>query len=168
MTQTRHGHHIAGTSDRDDDPNKGLSRCGGPGLCRPCSQEAQNALNKLQDEKEVSNGDIPSSLTMTAVLNGNEYPTAGFLIDQLAQVPRQAKVRIIGGSDPREKTPFWSLTLEWGGSTEVHDVRISGFAGRSSGDPGRIGDSIRRSTDSRVPSALTYGQFENPAQFGVD
>lgn len=42
MAWTAHGHHIAGTVKGDDRPAS-VARCGGPGLCKQCSQEA--ALN---------------------------------------------------------------------------------------------------------------------------
>lgn len=38
---TQHGHHISGTPT--DDVVRRVARCGGPGLCPTCSQEASSA-----------------------------------------------------------------------------------------------------------------------------
>lgn len=54
MTQTRHGHHIRKTSNEDEDPNMSRARCGGPGMCKDCSQDAFLALTKPKKEQAVS------------------------------------------------------------------------------------------------------------------
>lgn len=39
MAHTSHGHHISGTA-LDANWSGSIARCGGPGLCTPCSKEA--------------------------------------------------------------------------------------------------------------------------------
>lgn len=41
MTTTAHGHHIDGTPTLDENPERKIQRCGGPGLCASCSREAE-------------------------------------------------------------------------------------------------------------------------------
>lgn len=40
---TKHGHHIPGTVLGEERPEK-VIRCGGPGLCKECSEEVQRAM----------------------------------------------------------------------------------------------------------------------------
>lgn len=43
---TSHGHHIPGTVlDDTDDNQRNVARCGGPGLCAECSQEAVKVID---------------------------------------------------------------------------------------------------------------------------
>jgi hypothetical protein len=50
MTYTTHGHHISGTVLNESERPSAVARCGGPGLCAQCSQEAATAQNKLRKE----------------------------------------------------------------------------------------------------------------------
>lgn len=52
MTQTRHGHHIEGTSTLGESPYMSKARCGGPSLCSTCNDDRNRVLN--QKEKTVS------------------------------------------------------------------------------------------------------------------
>jgi hypothetical protein len=49
---TSHGHHIKGTILGDETPPQ-VARCGGPGLCRQCSTEAQIAQIETHDEDTI-------------------------------------------------------------------------------------------------------------------
>lgn len=45
---TSHGHHISGTILDESKPRPPIARCGGPGLCKSCSQEAMMAINQKE------------------------------------------------------------------------------------------------------------------------
>lgn len=57
MTYTTHGHHIIGTI-KTEPPSK-VARCGGPGLCDQCSNEAE-IVKRPNQKKEDSKVNTPA------------------------------------------------------------------------------------------------------------
>lgn len=54
MSWTAHGHHIPGTIMYDDRPEQ-VARCGGPGMCGPCTREvARHGLDKPRPNIEAA------------------------------------------------------------------------------------------------------------------
>ena len=48
MAFTTHGHQIIGTTVLPHSPTMSVYRCGGPGICSSCSQEAMIVLNQIE------------------------------------------------------------------------------------------------------------------------
>lgn len=65
MTLTHHGHHIPGTTTKDEDPNVQKTHCAGPDECQPCTRDAENAWypemiakRKAEEDKPLGREDI--------------------------------------------------------------------------------------------------------------
>lgn len=48
MTQTRHGHHIEGTSTLGESPHMSKARCGGPRFCDICRDDVARVESKVK------------------------------------------------------------------------------------------------------------------------
>lgn len=99
-------------------------------------------------------------MQVSGSMTGTGRLTARQLIDMLNEFPPEAVVRVNAGTDPREREPYWSINAVW-----EQQNQPAAEAKTPPKKEGRIGDSIHM---SRVPSPMTYGQFEHPAQFGRD
>lgn len=65
MTLTHHGHHIQGTTDKDEPETHPVENCAGPGECQPCTRDSEKAWypemiaeRKAAEETPVEREDV--------------------------------------------------------------------------------------------------------------
>lgn len=86
MTFTAHGHHIPGSPTDDENLEWARARCGGPGVCVPCSREA--SLFAAQDIPKVELSDFnPEEYLETPAgpANQDEYDIAAMYDEEPAE-----------------------------------------------------------------------------------
>ena len=61
MTLTHHGHHIPGTTTKDEDTDVKEIHCAGPGECQPCTRDAENAWypEMIAERKKAEEAESP-------------------------------------------------------------------------------------------------------------